>query len=100
MRDARGQQTEADQPVLLLQSFQRRGELIFLAAQSIHRLVAGTHDLADLVAQDFRGWDHFAISVSPLRRPIRVEHSLQRTVHVKRHDRRFQNDHREYVNAP
>ena len=43
--------------------------------------------------------DHFLIAVPFLGRGIGVEHALQRSVNVKRHDRRFQNEDCQDVNA-
>ena len=53
VRDARGEQAEADQAVLFFQAAQRGGEFVLLPAERGDRFVAGAHDLADFVAQDF-----------------------------------------------
>ena len=56
--------SEADQAVLLLQPAEGGGQFVFLAAQRGDRFIPGSHDLADLVAQDILGRDHLALAVA------------------------------------
>ncbi len=61
MRHAGGKQAQAHQAVLLFNAAEGRGEFVFAFAQGLYRFIAGAHDLADLVAQDFGVGDQFAL---------------------------------------
>ena len=99
MRDARAHQSQMDQTVLGFESAQRVFQIRFVLPKLQDGLISRPHNLADLVAGNLSRSNQLVFVIVVLSRFVGVQHELERSVDVERHDSSLQHHHGEDVDG-